>query len=178
LQFFKDPNINGTLDSGESVQYVTVTAVASSAVQTANSLPISGTFATTAGGLSQGAWVKVQVQDSAAASTVLNSSQMVLVSIPTGLTLAAVGSSTVNQAGPSTYGISTSSTTGAYYLNFTAASAGTYVLSTSIAGSSSTAATTSLTFASAAVSATTAGALTNLAGTSVSRCVCSKRRLS
>ncbi|NDF99045.1 MAG: hypothetical protein EB101_09010, partial [Chitinophagia bacterium] len=163
----KDLDSDGVADSGESISYLTVTAVTSPATGVAMSQQLAGN-GTISGG--SGLWVRINATDAAAALTRLDSSKLVVVTVPSGLTLAGINSgsgSTTSLSGVTntTYGIAASSfnSSGYAWLNFTSATAGSYTVSANVSGQTAVS-TLALVYESAAGTISTCSASAGTAG--------------
>jgi hypothetical protein len=80
----------GALKSGDTVKYITITAVGPNATGVTLTQQLAGTGVTYADGTaagSQGIWVRVNATDAAGALTRISSSQLVMITVPSGLTL-------------------------------------------------------------------------------------------
>jgi hypothetical protein len=131
----------GAIKSGDTVKYVTITAVSVPATTVAMTQQLAGTgvvYADSTAIGSQGIWVRLNAKDSAGALTRLASSQLLMVTIPSGLTLRAK-----NNGGTTTTGLSATATdyalaasdfnsSGYAWLQFTSSAAGTYNLSSKL----------------------------------------------
>jgi hypothetical protein len=132
---------SGTATSGDDIKYLTVTVQDSPATLAVVSKTIDADYATysTSVGTTAGAWLTVCVRDSAGAASNLASGQAVVLTIPTGLTLVSVNSTTVSVTAAD-YAMTRSEFiganigTGCAFVNVRASSAGTYNVTSKVVG--------------------------------------------
>jgi len=128
----------GAIKTGDTVKYITVTALTAPAAKVALSQQLAGTGSSTG---TAGLWVRVAATDAAGVVTRLASSQLLMLTIPTGLTLAAKNNGSTTTSGLSVtaadYGLAASdfNASGYAWVNFTG-TAGTKALSAKISDGS------------------------------------------
>jgi hypothetical protein len=148
FSYFIDVDNTGTATSGDGINYISVTVADAPAYSVSISKIVDASYATysTTTGTTAGTWLKLQVKDSAGASSRLNSSQAVVLTIPTGVTLVSDGTNTTSITGAD-YAMTTTvfDASGVAYINVTSATAGTYNLSGKVLGGGD-ATTTSIKF--------------------------------
>jgi hypothetical protein len=168
--YYLDADNSANVSSGDTVKYISVTAVDSGASTVSISKPIDTDYATynSTYGTTAGVWVKLQVKDAAGANYRPNASEVVALTMPTGLTLAADGATPTSvTAGDYYLAAASFDTAGVAWVNFTASTAGTYTLSAKVAGATAVS-TTSLKFVAADTYATVqVTGFKNPAGTAV-----------
>ena len=154
LSYYLDADSSGTVSSGDTVKYLSVTVADAPAAAVVVSKPLNATFALyDANDTANGAWLKLQVNDASGTASQLNSSQTVKITVPSGVTLYSAGKSgsesTINAAGPVEYQLGTASfdIAGVAYVNLRGTTAGTYTISAEVVGSGVTAGSTSVKFA-------------------------------
>jgi len=171
IAYFVDADLSGTVTSGDTVKYVSITAVDAPATSVTITKAIDATYATydATYGTTNGVWAKLQVTDAAGAASRLNTAQTVKLTLPATLTLASVGSTAVGVT-DAEYQLAQASfdASGVAYINLTAATAGTYALTASVSDSTAVAASTSFKFVAAdAYAAVLTTGFKNAAGTAV-----------
>jgi trimeric autotransporter adhesin len=165
----------GAIKSGDTVKYLTVTAVANPATSVVLTQQLAGTGvsyldATAAG--SAGIWVRVNATDAAGALTRLSSSQLLLVTVPSTLTLRQKNNGASSTTGLTVtgadYGLSTADFNAAGYawINVTG-STGSSTLSAAITGSTVAGSSIAVVHAADTTVATACATNTDAAGTIV-----------
>jgi len=137
FSYFVDVDNSGTVTSGDGINYIAVTVADAPATNVSIAKIVDATYATynATVGTTAGTWLKLNVKDASAAASRLNAGQAVLVTIPTGVTMAAVGSTAVSVTG-ATYALTASNfaADGSAYINVYSATAGTYNVSAQVIG--------------------------------------------
>jgi hypothetical protein len=155
---FIDADNDGDLDSGETTKYLSFTVVTAPAATAVLEQPLAGVGAIyDAQDAQDGLVVRVSVKNSAGVLTRLASTQQVILTIPTGLTLREKnGDGTDLTVTASDYGLTSSdfNASGYAFLNLTGAAANTYNLTAVIGGIDSSSATLGLTYAAPSAVAT------------------------
>jgi hypothetical protein len=137
FSYFVDVDNTGTVTSGDGISYISVTVADAPATNVSVTKIVDATYATynATVGTTAGTWLKLDVKDASAAASRLNSGQAVLLTIPTGVTLASVGSTSVSVTA-GTYAMTAAdfSAAGVAYINVYSATAGTYNVSAQVIG--------------------------------------------
>jgi len=174
LAYFTDGNVvtsaSGAIKSADTVKYITVTAVENPATTVAFTQQQAGTGAVyDATAASQGIWLRVNAKDAAGAVTRLSSSQLLLLTVPSTLTIRQKNNGSTTTTGLSVssadYGLAASdfNSSGYAWINVTAAAAGTSSISGVITGSAAAGSSISVTYkaVTAAAAACAAAAASN-----------------
>ena len=157
LAYFTDGNVvtsaSGAIKSADTVKYITVTAVENPATSVAFTQQQAGTGAVyDATAASQGIWLRVNAKDAAGAVTRLSSSQLLLLTVPSTLTIRQKSSGGAPTTGLSVsgadYGLAASdfNSSGYAWINVTADAAGTSSISGVITGSTAAGSSISVTY--------------------------------
>jgi len=141
FSYFVDVDNSGTATSGDEIKYFSLVVADAPATQAIAAKIIDADYATysTTVGTTAGAWLTICIKDAAGTASNLASGQAALLTIPTGLTLVSVNSTTVSVTAAD-YAMTRSEFiggnigTGCAYVNVRASSAGTYNFTSKLVG--------------------------------------------